>query len=568
MLGCGVTEELRINARARSRRPTQTKKEASVKDLVKMPKQAAEGVVFPLDGKGVRSTTAAGKRIFAAAAAAVDHKLSDAITSEPNWRKGYEKHLVKLAEMAAVSPDAALKVAEAGLAAVYSSFDHVRSDNSASLPEAMSAPSEDLAFSTGSVSGSAAQKTSLEVPFEGNTLSGDALLSQLDAWSKYGCMEPGVEAAIKSVVSSAGHLDLRGRVFVVLGATSALGPLEPLLQWGATVVGVARPKASSWSKLMQTARSSAGKLVFPVRGGGGGGNGGSSTPLWGGGAPDDAEQARTAGADLMTDAPEVLAWLRSTLAQLSTEGASAAPPTVGMYTYLDGEDHVRVTVACDAIMRELCKPPAEGGCGAALAYIQTPSLAYDIPADARDASLRAYSESWLATLGYAANARPPVPLTSPARYVHDGMMNLQGPNYALAKTVQMWRALMARCRDGVLVSANTAPAARTASMVAGANKNAGSVAAALDGMEYFRPLVVFDQETVSACMAALLVHDVSDSSSPANPRTPLAHPNELFSKQCFHGGTFRLAIKPSQLGTLFFLGGKLLGKAARPQSAL
>ena len=52
-------KELRINARARSRRPTQTKKEASVKDLVKMPKQAAEGVVFPHDGKGVRSTTAA-----------------------------------------------------------------------------------------------------------------------------------------------------------------------------------------------------------------------------------------------------------------------------------------------------------------------------------------------------------------------------------------------------------------------------------------------------------------------------------------------------------------------------
>ena len=44
---------------------------------------------------------------------------------------------------------------------------------------------------------------------------------------------------------------------------------------------------------------------------------------------------------------------------------------------------------------------------------------------------------------------------------------LQGPNYALAKTMQMWRATLARARDSLLVSSNVAPAARTASMVAG-----------------------------------------------------------------------------------------------------
>ena len=39
-------------------------------------------------------------------------------------------------------------------------------------------------------------------------------------------------------------LDLRGKSFVVLGATSALGPLATLLACGATVLAVARPRAA------------------------------------------------------------------------------------------------------------------------------------------------------------------------------------------------------------------------------------------------------------------------------------------------------------------------------------
>ena len=77
-------------------------------------------------------------------------------------------------------------------------------------------------------------------------------------------------------------------------------------------------------------------------------------------------------------------------------------------------------------------------------------------------------------------------------------------------------------------------------------------------------MLAFDQETVSACMAGLLVHDVTNAASPANPATSLVHPYELFSKQAFHGGSFRTAVRPGQLGTLMYLGGKLLG----PKSAL
>ena len=45
------------------------------------------------------------------------------------------------------------------------------------------------------------------------------------------------------------------------------------------------------------------------------------------------------------------------------------------------------------------------------------------------------------------------------QYVHDGLVPMQGPNYALAKSIQMWRGTLARFRDGLRVSSNTAPPA-------------------------------------------------------------------------------------------------------------
>jgi len=232
-------------------------------------------------------------------------------------------------------------------------------------------------------------------------------------------------------------------------------------------------------------------------------------------------------------------------------------PVLGMYTYLDSDAHVRVSIACDLIMSALAPPRGH----AALAYMQTPSLAYDIPeADAR-ASQRFWGATWLRFLGYTPNARPPVEGTR--RYVHDGFLNLQGPNYALAKTLQMWRATVARNRDGLLVSTNCAPAARTASMVAGDNKNAGTIAVGLGGMGHFPPLASYDQETVAACMAALLVHDLTNAAAMANPMAPpMSHPHDLFSAQAFHGGSFCCGPRPGELGTLFYLAGKLLGPAS------
>ena len=498
----------------------------------------SEGFLFPADQSGKRSTLAGGKAVWAQAARAVDPALADAILAEKNWRMGYEKHIVQLMEAGAASPEAAIAIAEAGLGAIYGTFDFVRGNVTSSIPNAMAQPSAEAALSTASVKGSAPPSSKLVVPYDGKVLEGDALIAKLQVWSDVGAIEPAAAAAISGVAR--GVPNLSGRVFVLLGATSALGPLLSLLAYGATIVAVARPKPESWANLIATARASAGTLVFPVSGGAPAAN------------ASDEQLAQAAGADLMVAAPEILAWLKAALPQLG--GA----PIVGMYTYLDSDAHVRVSIACDAIMRELAPP----GSSTSLAYIQTPSLVYDLPKDAVDASQDNYRRSWLSLLGFAPNARPAVAGTDPARYVHDGLLSLQGPNYALAKTIQLWRAVLARSRDGVRVSANCAPPARTASMVAGNNKNAGTVATGLNGMGYFRPMACFDQETVSACMTALLVSDVHDPQAKANPATSLAHPYELFSHQAFHGGSFRVGIKPAQLAKLFYISGKLLGPAS------
>ena len=126
-------------------------------------------------------------------------------------------------------------------------------------------------------------------------------------------------------------------------------------------------------------------------------------------------------------------------------------------------------------------------------------------------------------------------------------------------------------------------------MTQGNNKNAKAVAAWLDGVGHFPPMVVLEAETVAALMAALLVHDVQGGGAP--PAAPLEHPWLLasrqvrsalrrpgssspspltispISRQAFHGGSFRIGTKPEALGALEYLTGRLLGAAKQPAPA-
>ena len=137
------------------------------------------------------------------------------------------------------------------------------------------------------------------------------------------------------------------------------------------------------------------------------------------------------------------------------------------------------------------------------------------------------------------------------RSVTDGLSNMQGPNYALAKTSQQWRAFVAKA-EGFVASANHAPAARTESMVA-----YSTIAAALEGMQSFEPLVAYDPQTASDMMAAILLWDLSDKSSAANPKNQDAHPFNLLVENACHGGMWRCAYTTDSIGKWSFIYGKM-----------
>ena len=106
----------------------------------------ASGVSFPADARGVRSTTGPAKSVWAAAALGLGTEegaaLAAELLGEKDWRHGYAKHAVRLAELQSVAPPArCVASCEAGLAAAAETLQWRREDGSCvSLRDAMRAP--------------------------------------------------------------------------------------------------------------------------------------------------------------------------------------------------------------------------------------------------------------------------------------------------------------------------------------------------------------------------------------------------------------------------------------------
>jgi hypothetical protein len=212
-------------------------------------------------------------------------------------------------------------------------------------------------------------------------------------------------------------------------------------------------------------------------------------------------------------------------------------------------------VAVDVLTTALCAARPD----VSLAFLATPTDAFAVPAEVVADSRRRYEERTtvrrLARLGSAGRLfrpnYPPGPAgtaTPGPGGVNDSLVPQQGPNYALAKRIQRWRALVARA-DGHVVSLNVAPATRTRSVM----RNR-ALAAAYAGAHRFG-VEVFDPSTSNTLMAALLVHDLRHEGAAARPGTPLSHPLELFWQGANHGGLWRNAFEPrSVLGLAVALG--------------
>jgi hypothetical protein len=473
-----------------------------------------QGVVFPLGDDGRRSTTATGRAVWADAVRPVDADLATRIEAERDWRRGYVERVVEVTAVGTRSPDSAVAVARAGLEALDRRMRFERAGDSCSVAEAVRGGKG--ALGTHRTAGQGERQQELVVPYDGEQLRGSALLRQLDAWVERGTVEPSFGEALRRVVAEPSWLDLRDRAFALLGAGAELGPVAPLLSWGAHVAAVDLPVRRVWERLLATAHASAGTLEVPL------------PP----GASSDADVAEEAGVDLLSQTPELAEWLVC--------AADALPCTVGSYAYADGARHVQVAVASDAVVDHLLRERP----GTSYAELATPTDAYVVPAElVADAHRRWEGRGWRAVLqapvrgltrgALYAPAYPVTLLREDGRQiaVADVLVPQQGPNYTLAKRLQRWRATVALA-EGRTVSANVAPATSTHSVTKNRLLGAAYAGASSFGVEVFRP------ETSRVLMAALLVHDLR-SGQPA-----VAHPDDLFVQQSAHGGLWRVGYSP------------------------
>jgi hypothetical protein len=479
----------------------------------------SEGVrLREIDGR--RSSQETGKAVFAAAARAADPALAREITSERTWRKHYLDPLRLLVEIGARSSRAAVDIARAGLSKLHERVELARDGQTMPFPEATQM-SVDPVLGTETVKGEGRGDRELVIPYKGELLAGDALRRRLDAWVEDGIIEPSCRERVEKVIANPDWLDLSDRRFVILGGASEMGAMEALSSWGADIAAIDLPDRPVWERILEQARTGRGRLQIPVR------------PIGRG------ELTERAGADLLVHLPEIGDWLRR-----------VEPPfTIIDDTYADGAKFMLLAASTDALMSHLADRP-----GVSLAYLATPTdvfaVSEQIALGARErrragrGPMRAVSAGAL----YRPSYRELIEGEGGRRWgIVDCLVPQQGANYALAKTIQRWRAVAAR-DQGVMVSANVAPATRTRSVV----KNK-ALAAAFRGASAFG-IEIFEPETSRWLMAALLVHDLRNDGGGAPPG---GHPFDLFVDGAAHGGIWRLGYEPRSVLPLAVMRGLL-----------
>lgn len=343
-------------------------RKSSFKKRFARPPPPAFGIVFPMDDKKARSSTPANKAILAAAVGAANPEKAREIETAKGYRHTYVKYLIGLVDEQCKSPEICLKIAQAGLDKAYDTFEFVAADGTAfTVGEAMASKNTEK-FYTGVVKGGGTIKADgIEIPYKGQNLSGQALKDQVKQWVEYGTIEPSAGEAIIGCVNNPSWVDLSDKYFVLLGAGSAMGPLEVLLALGANVIAVDLDRPFIWQRLIGMAKKSTGSMTFPLKQ--------EQVTL-----KTDDDLYANAGCNLFTHTPIIRDWLMNLY--------PGKKFTVGSYAYLNGAAHVQVSLAMDAICRDL----SEKRPGTSLAYLCTPTDLHLVPKEAWDASVANFKD--------------------------------------------------------------------------------------------------------------------------------------------------------------------------------
>lgn len=482
------------------------------------------GVVVPAEPGGRRSSSALGRAVVADALRGVDPVGAIGVERETNWRSGYPVHFRRVLEAGVGSRQAAVTVAADGLRAVHQRMQYRRSDGHAESLDTMEYAPSGPSLATVEVRGTGQRETELSLPFHGERLSGAALARQLDSWEEAGVLEPSAAQRVRTVMAHPEWLRLAGQTVVVLGAGAEMGPLQALLRWGARVAAVDLPSPDMWRRVLAIGRDRAGTLLVPV----------SADSV---GARNAEATAEHAGLDLLTEVATAAEWIRGIAGRV----------VLGNYVYADGVTNLRVSAAVDSLTLSLQGALPD----LALAFLATPTDVFAVPPEAvahahdayenRSRKAKVFGRPLRTVSAGRLLRRQYVPGVQPG--IHDAIVAQQGPNYALAKRLQRWRATVAR-DAGSTVSMNIAPPTRTRSVL----KNR-ALAAAYAGAYRFG-VEVFEPATANTLMAALLVADLNTGGGPAHE-----NPWQDEAYAAVHGGLWRAPYQPrSALGLAAVLG--------------
>lgn len=460
-------------------------------------------VAFPISDPdtGGRSSTAFAQSVIADALGP-----SSTATPAPSgspWRSAYPVAFRSLVQAGLASPTAAVDAARRGLAAVHSRL---------SIEMTSSGP-----LASELIVGSKPSSRRVCIPYRAQQLFGPDIDRQLDDWLAHDVIEPSCAEAVRTVAAHPEWLDLSDLTFVIIGAGAQMGPVSSLLSWGAEVIAIDLPRPATWDRLRALASAGSGRM-------------------------------HAVAADV-TASPGAVA------EHLSARDLRGRSMVIGNYVYAPGAAHVLAAAAVDAATAETVRRRGD----VTLAFLGTPTDVYAVPPEVVAAAERAYRQGGpmrmarpvLRGISRGRMAQRHYSPTAPEPAITDSLVLQQGPNYALAKRIQRWRATAARA-DGVPVSFNVAPPSRTASVVS--NR---LLRAAYDGAHRFG-VSIFDPETSNALMATLLIHDLR------NPREH-AHPWQHEADAAAHGGLWRQGYVPrTVLGMAVGVGARsLLGRAPR-----
>ncbi|MGV9834995.1 hypothetical protein ACWDUL_12480 [Nocardia niigatensis] len=442
-----------------------------------------------------------------------DADLAQSVETCRDWRHGYHRVFRGMTALAIGAPEVSIGMAGAGLASARHMLRFTAGRTVAALDTVdVDAAAEGTVLETAATPGEAAAVNRLEVPWRGLLLAEDALRLRLAEWQTRGILEADFVAAIERVIDHPEWLSLPGFRVTVTGADAELGPLRPLLGWGADVLAVDRPGRARWDRLRAVAKAGAGVMTFPVA---------------------DGEP----GVDISRGFPALARWI--------TAHSGDVRPVLGLYAGLPGSAGVRLAAASDVLAETLLRHRSE----AALALLGSPTDTYAVPA-----SVVAAARDRLAQRGFRGNAQDLLHRVAPhslyrlnytrpifdseggAWGLFDNLPALAGPDYALAQRFPRWRAVLAGSA-GHTVSFTVAPPAWTRSVAREYPwRTVAYRAASHFGIE------VFDPATARTLLAAKLVADLFAEGEPWN-----SNPEALFTTGAAHGGLWRQPFAPRSL---------------------